>query len=398
MSQVWMSNTNTYNAIAMSVSTMGYGANSNSRLLLFKVDGNTKFDLDTDGNIISKNLLSDIITANTLIINNPSTSISLNVISSNVITANTITSSNLISGNITVSKVITPSVGSSPDTGIRWPIDPGGGAGDAAFLNYYVAAGETTRFVIGTNNDADDTLSLYQFGADRLTIYNGNVGIDTSTPSSKLDVNGNANISGSLTVINVVSSGITSNTATFVNVSSNNIESNTVNAHIYFDSSNTEFYVNPAATSELFSANFKRPFFVPRYTLYFDATSSSRTTPNTFTKSYTASHVSFGSILGTHFRSFNVGGSFLFEMNVSCTSATSVSTYLMNIDDNIYFFLNKGQIGSSGGGGVNYPLTWNLKQGLNTIHIVYNNSGGGEGNMSYMADYFRNGNTTFISP
>ena len=43
MAQVWMSNTNTYNGIAMTISTMGYGANNNSRLLSLRVDGNTYY-------------------------------------------------------------------------------------------------------------------------------------------------------------------------------------------------------------------------------------------------------------------------------------------------------------------------------------------------------------------
>jgi hypothetical protein len=55
MAQVWMSNTNTYNGIAMSISTMGYGANNNSRLLSLRVDGNTKFALDGNGTIIVSN-------------------------------------------------------------------------------------------------------------------------------------------------------------------------------------------------------------------------------------------------------------------------------------------------------------------------------------------------------
>lgn len=53
MQQVWMSNTNTYNAIVMSVSTLGSGANSNSTLLKMNVDGNTRFSIDTNGNINS---------------------------------------------------------------------------------------------------------------------------------------------------------------------------------------------------------------------------------------------------------------------------------------------------------------------------------------------------------
>lgn len=52
MAQVWMSNTNTYNAIAMSISTLGVGANSSSKLLSFNVDGNTVFGINATGTIV----------------------------------------------------------------------------------------------------------------------------------------------------------------------------------------------------------------------------------------------------------------------------------------------------------------------------------------------------------
>lgn len=52
MNQVWLSNTNTYNAIVMSVSTLGYGANNNSSLLKLNIDGNTKFNIDANGTIL----------------------------------------------------------------------------------------------------------------------------------------------------------------------------------------------------------------------------------------------------------------------------------------------------------------------------------------------------------
>ncbi len=55
MAQVWMSNTNTYNAIAMSVSTLGAGANTNSKLLNLSVDGNTKFSVDAAGRTYTPN-------------------------------------------------------------------------------------------------------------------------------------------------------------------------------------------------------------------------------------------------------------------------------------------------------------------------------------------------------
>jgi hypothetical protein len=53
MSQVWMANSNVYNAISMSVSTLGYGANASSKLLNLSVDGNSKFSVDATGRILS---------------------------------------------------------------------------------------------------------------------------------------------------------------------------------------------------------------------------------------------------------------------------------------------------------------------------------------------------------
>lgn len=61
MSQVWMSNTNTYNAIAMSVSTMGYGANAKSKLLNLSVDGNSKFSVYTNGSIYAPGAVVQVI-------------------------------------------------------------------------------------------------------------------------------------------------------------------------------------------------------------------------------------------------------------------------------------------------------------------------------------------------
>mgnify|MGYP003352564962 CR=1 FL=1 len=54
MAQVWMSNNTVYNAISMSVSTLGYGANVDSKVLNFKVDGNTVFNIDSVGTQYSK--------------------------------------------------------------------------------------------------------------------------------------------------------------------------------------------------------------------------------------------------------------------------------------------------------------------------------------------------------
>ena len=65
MSQVWMSNTNTYNGIALSVSTLGYGANNSSRIFKLRVDGNTKFDIDGNGSVfVANSLTSNSVTSN----------------------------------------------------------------------------------------------------------------------------------------------------------------------------------------------------------------------------------------------------------------------------------------------------------------------------------------------
>lgn len=83
---------------------------------------------------------------------------------------------------------IMPATGNATTAGIQFPSDPGGGGGDEAFLRYYAVTGESTKFMIGTNNDADDTIGFWQAGAERMTVYNGAVGIGTTLPGYPLDV------------------------------------------------------------------------------------------------------------------------------------------------------------------------------------------------------------------
>lgn len=102
MAQVWMSNTNTYNGIAMSISTMGYGANTRSRLFKLNVDGNTKFDIDANGRVTALDIAANTISVNTIIA----------LSSANAITTDSLTANNLIvtkntsSGNVTATNVI----------------------------------------------------------------------------------------------------------------------------------------------------------------------------------------------------------------------------------------------------------------------------------------------------
>ncbi|HUL12789.1 MAG TPA: hypothetical protein VLU73_11570, partial [Methylococcaceae bacterium] len=82
---------------------------------------------------------------------------------------------------------IMPAAGNSESAGILFPKNPGGGAGDAAWIRYYSRTGEATTFEIGTSNDADDHIAL---------MPSGGVGIGTSTPQATLHVAGSLRVDG----------------------------------------------------------------------------------------------------------------------------------------------------------------------------------------------------------
>ena len=75
MQQVWLSNTNTYNAIAMTVSTLGYGTSSNSSMFKINVDGNTKVRVDANGGLA---LGTSSTNGRGLTLNNPSNYFGIN--------------------------------------------------------------------------------------------------------------------------------------------------------------------------------------------------------------------------------------------------------------------------------------------------------------------------------
>lgn len=87
-----------------------------------------------------------------------------------------------VTGNVKVGGAITPSVGNSASNGIMFPADPGGGSGDAAWIRYMVVSGESTQLQIGTSNDPDDTVSIWQYGAERLLVSNGQVYLNGMVP------------------------------------------------------------------------------------------------------------------------------------------------------------------------------------------------------------------------
>lgn len=87
---------------------------------------------------------------------------------------------------------IMPHYGTGTAAGIRWQDNAYGGGLDEAYIQYFSEVGENTSLRIANNNDWDDDIAFQQMGADRMVIYNGNVGIGTSTPAYQLDLSLNS--------------------------------------------------------------------------------------------------------------------------------------------------------------------------------------------------------------
>ena len=82
---------------------------------------------------------------------------------------------------------IMPAAGNTSTSGIYFPENPFGGAGDAAWIRYNSQGGENTNLEIGISNDGNDDIAL---------MASGGVGIGTTSPSTNLDVNGTVRIRG----------------------------------------------------------------------------------------------------------------------------------------------------------------------------------------------------------
>lgn len=86
-----------------------------------------------------------------------------------------------VTGNFQPANAIVPSVGYGEDKGIMFPKDPGGGAGDAAWIRYYSdprrGGGENMTLEIGISNDSGG--GGYLSGGDHLRLYaSGGVYVD----------------------------------------------------------------------------------------------------------------------------------------------------------------------------------------------------------------------------
>jgi hypothetical protein len=99
----------------------------------------------------------------------------------NVVVAGNLNTASLTCNGLITCPVIRPSAGSG-DNGIIWPIDPGGGTGDAAWIKYFARTGEACTLELYAGNDADDHIVLKSLA--------GNVGINTDVPAVKLHVTG----------------------------------------------------------------------------------------------------------------------------------------------------------------------------------------------------------------
>lgn len=91
-----------------------------------------------------------------------------------------------------VGGAIMPSIGLGAANGIMFPANAYGGSGDQALIQYYAQSGEQTSLRIGNDNDWDDNIAFYQYGAQRMTIHDGNVGIGTVTPVFQLEIGTNS--------------------------------------------------------------------------------------------------------------------------------------------------------------------------------------------------------------
>ena len=106
MNQTWLSNSNVYSAITMTVSTLGYNPHADSRMFKLVVDGNNKFDVSPSGDVYVANTIN----TNTMIVRSGSIStVTTNVIDTNTVTANVVTAGALVA--TTVKSAGVPAVG-----------------------------------------------------------------------------------------------------------------------------------------------------------------------------------------------------------------------------------------------------------------------------------------------
>ena len=129
--------------------------------------------------------------------------------------------------------------------------------------------------------------------------------------------------------------------------------------------------------------------------------------PSGFDKTFKVSYASYGSIIQSlGFNNENIG-SVLYEMRVFCKRAITVKQKLHTVDDNLYCYVNGDSAFGYhsnydyydneervptpfGRGRINTEISLSLRQGLNTIQFVLNNSGGGICQVILIGDFIDN--------
>lgn len=129
--------------------------------------------------------------------------------------------------------------------------------------------------------------------------------------------------------------------------------------------------------------------------------------PSGFDKTFKASYPSHGSIIQSlGFNNENIGSA-MYEMRVFCKRAITVKQKLHTVDDNLYCYVNGDSAFGYhsnydyydneervptpfGRGRINTEISLSLRQGLNTIQFVLNNSGGGICQLIVLGDFIDN--------
>ena len=142
------------------------------------------------------------------------------------------------------------------------------------------------------------------------------------------------------------------------------------------------------------------------YDMYISSSYHS-SSPSGFDKTFKASYASYGSIIQSlGFNNENIG-SVLYEMRVFCKRAITVKQKLHTVDDNLYCYVNGDSAFGYhsnydhydneervptpfGRGRINTEISLPLRQGLNTIQFVLNNSGGGICQVILIGDFIDN--------
>jgi hypothetical protein len=183
----------------------------------------------TSVNVINNNITTSSLNAGSISSSTLNLSGDLNITNGNII----VTSGNLIvSGDINTSNITSTNIfGTNISTGelnVNFLRMPGVGriqaGGSGAFLEIYNTDGSNIPFFITNNNANTKFLSI---------ATNGNVGIGTTSPEFKLDVNGNSRIATSLTTgalysTNLTSTNIVATTSTIPNIIHTNITTNSI--------------------------------------------------------------------------------------------------------------------------------------------------------------------------